>query len=51
MFEGFTQATVQTEGAEIALVRGGCGPALLLLDGYPQTRAVWNRVVPTPLHR
>jgi haloacetate dehalogenase len=27
-------------------VRGGAGPAVLLLHGYPQTHAMWHRVAP-----
>jgi haloacetate dehalogenase len=46
MFEGFARETVKTSGAEIALVRGGSGPPLLLLHGYPQNKAMWHRVAP-----
>ena len=35
MFEGFAHERVRTGEAEIALVRGGAGPPLLLLHGYP----------------
>ena len=31
-------------GTEIAALVGGSGPPLLLLHGYPQTRAIWHRV-------
>jgi len=47
VFEGFARERVETPGAEIALVRGGDGPPVLLLHGYPQTHAMWNRVAPT----
>ena len=46
MFEGFERERVTTSGAEINLVRGGDGPPVLLLHGYPQTRAMWHLVAP-----
>jgi haloacetate dehalogenase len=46
MFEGFTHERVRTGGAEIDLVRGGAGPPLLLLHGYPQNKAMWHKVAP-----
>jgi haloacetate dehalogenase len=46
MFEGFTRERIRTSGAEIDLVRGGSGPPLLLLHGYPQTKAMWHKVAP-----
>jgi haloacetate dehalogenase len=46
MFEGFAHERVRTGEAEIALVRGGAGPPLLLLHGYPQNKAMWHRVAP-----
>ena len=46
MFEGFERQRVETPGAEIELVRGGEGPPVLLLHGYPQTRAMWHLVAP-----
>src|SRR5207342_2760829 len=44
MFDGFTQAEITTSGATITTVRGGTGPALLLLHGYPQTHVMWHKV-------
>jgi haloacetate dehalogenase len=44
MFDRFERGRVATSGAEIAFVRGGSGPPLLLLHGYPQTKAIWDRV-------
>jgi haloacetate dehalogenase len=46
MFEGFEQVRVETEGASINAVRGGEGPPVLLLHGYPQTLAMWHLVAP-----
>jgi len=37
---------IQTSGAGINLVRGGKGPAVLLLHGYPQTHCIWHRIAP-----
>jgi haloacetate dehalogenase len=47
MFEDFTDASVDVDGVRIHAVKGGRGPALLLLHGHPQTHAIWHRVVPT----
>lgn len=47
MFEGFTSHTVPVgNGIEIAAVVGGSGPPVLLLHGYPQTRACWRKIAP-----
>lgn len=46
MFESFERVRVETEGAIIEGVRGGEGPPVLLLHGYPQTRAMWHLVAP-----
>ncbi|MBA2343686.1 MAG: alpha/beta hydrolase [Rubrobacter sp.] len=46
MFEGFERHLIQTSGAEINAVRGGDGPPVLLLHGYPQTHAMWHAVAP-----
>lgn len=46
MFEGFKEQRIEVSGAEINLVRGGDGPPLLLLHGYPQTHAMWHKVAP-----
>src|ERR1700749_4194710 len=45
-FPGFAQRRVTISGAEIKLVTGGSGPALLLLHGYPQTHVMWRKVAP-----
>jgi haloacetate dehalogenase len=46
MFEGFTHERIRTGEAEIDLVRGGAGPPLLLLHGYPQNKAMWHKIAP-----
>ena len=46
MFEGFEPQRVEVNGVEINLVRGGEGPPVLLLHGYPQTHAMWHGVAP-----
>jgi haloacetate dehalogenase len=45
MFEGFEQRQITTSGTTINLVKGGSGPGLLLLHGYPQTHAMWRRIL------
>jgi haloacetate dehalogenase len=46
MFEGFEELKIETSGTTINLVKGGNGPPLLLLHGYPQTHVMWNKVAP-----
>jgi len=46
VFDGFERLRVETGGATINLVRGGSGPPVLLLHGYPQTHAMWHAVAP-----
>jgi haloacetate dehalogenase len=46
MFEGFERIRVEAEGVSINAVRGGEGPPVLLLHGYPQTLAMWHLVAP-----
>ena len=44
MFDGFTREFITTSGTEIHLVRGGEGPPLLLLHGFPQTHVAWHKL-------
>jgi haloacetate dehalogenase len=46
LFPGFTQHRIGAKGAEINLRRGGEGPPVLLLHGYPQTHLCWHRIAP-----
>ena len=46
MFLKFEQETVDAGGVKINLVRGGSGPPVLLLHGYPQTHVMWHEVAP-----
>ncbi len=46
MFEAFERVRVEAGDAEINLVRGGEGPPVLLLHGYPQTHSMWHAVAP-----
>lgn len=46
LFPGFRSRRVRTSGATINLVHGGAGDPVLLLHGYPQTRAMWHKVAP-----
>ncbi|MDA0262845.1 MAG: alpha/beta hydrolase [Chloroflexi bacterium] len=46
MFEGFEELQVEANGTTINLVKGGSGPGLLMLHGYPQTHAMWNKIAP-----
>jgi haloacetate dehalogenase len=45
LFPGFERQRIATEaGVQIHALRGGKGPALLLLHGHPQTHAIWHKV-------
>ena len=46
MFEDFKQATADLDGIAIDYVIDGAGPPLLMLHGFPQTKAMWARVAP-----
>lgn len=51
MFQGFRRETVAANGVDIACVIGGKGPPVLLLHGFPQTKALWARVAPVLAER
>lgn len=46
MIPGFADHVASVAGVNIAYSRGGEGPALLMLHGFPQNRALWARVAP-----
>ncbi len=45
-FEDFAPARTEVDGVAIDFVTAGSGAPVLLLHGYPQTRAMWHRVAP-----
>jgi pimeloyl-ACP methyl ester carboxylesterase len=42
----FTETTGPANGITMNYVRGGAGPTLVLLHGYPQTWYMWRKVLP-----
>ncbi len=46
MFEGFETGRATANGVGIHYRKGGAGPPLLLLHGYPQTHVMWHRIAP-----
>jgi haloacetate dehalogenase len=46
LFPGFEARKIQTSGATIHTLRGGSGPPLLLIHGYPQTHVEWHKIAP-----
>ncbi|MEV0717729.1 alpha/beta hydrolase [Asanoa sp. NPDC050611] len=44
--DGFSEQTTDVGGLKINYVRGGDGPTLVLLHGYPQTWYMWRKVMP-----
>ncbi|MDH2426876.1 alpha/beta hydrolase [Sphaerisporangium sp. TRM90804] len=43
---GFTHGKVAVEGGNLHYVRGGSGPAIVLLHGWPETWLMWRPVMP-----
>jgi haloacetate dehalogenase len=46
LFPGFETRKIQTAGATIHTLKGGSGPPLLLVHGYPQTHVEWHKIAP-----
>jgi haloacetate dehalogenase len=46
MLPGFATERIAANDAWINICRGGSGPPVLLLHGYPQTHLMWRRVAP-----
>ena len=47
MFTGFSDGRVDVGDAELRVRRGGDGPPLLFVHGYPETHAMWHELAPT----
>src|SRR4051794_40568759 len=43
-FEGFELSQIDLGEVRLRVRRGGAGPPLLLLHGYPETHMMWGRV-------
>jgi haloacetate dehalogenase len=50
-FDRFERALVDTGESTIAIRRGGEGPPVLLLHGFPETQLMWHRVAPALAER
>jgi haloacetate dehalogenase len=50
LFPGFADERIRAGEVTLHVRRGGSGPPLLLLHGYPQTVAMWHRIA-EPLSR
>jgi pimeloyl-ACP methyl ester carboxylesterase len=48
---GFTRQSARVGDVAINYVRGGTGPTLVLLHGYPQTWYMWRQVLPALAER
>ncbi|EJK87915.1 alpha/beta fold hydrolase [Rhizobium sp. AP16] len=46
LFPDFEDRRIETAQAELAVLTGGSGRAVLLLHGYPETRSAWHRIAP-----
>jgi haloacetate dehalogenase len=46
VLDAFTRHRLVVNGVAINVVRGGQGPPVLLLHGYPQTHIMWHLVAP-----
>lgn len=46
LFPGFESHEVDTADATIFARKGGSGPPLLLIHGYPQSHVMWHKIAP-----
>jgi haloacetate dehalogenase len=46
VLDAFTRDRLVVDGVAISIARGGQGPPVLLLHGYPQTHTMWHLVAP-----
>ena len=46
LFDAFSRELVATSAGNVCLRRGGSGPAVLLLHGFPETSVAWRKVAP-----
>ena len=46
LLRGFESGSADVNGQRIAYARGGDGPPVLLLHGFPQTHAMWHQIAP-----
>lgn len=46
MIPGFADHVAHVNGVEISYAIGGSGPPVMLLHGFPQTRALWAQIAP-----
>src|SRR4029453_11422309 len=51
LLPGFSRVELTVNGTTISAERGGSGPPVLLLHGYPQTHVMWHRVAPALAER
>jgi haloacetate dehalogenase len=50
-FPGFTAARARVNDVEIPYAMAGRGAPVLLLHGFPQTKAIWHKIAPTLAER
>jgi haloacetate dehalogenase len=46
VFRGFTSDRIDSRNGDIFVMKGGEGPPLLLLHGFPETHVMWRSVAP-----
>jgi haloacetate dehalogenase len=46
VLDGFSSERIEANGIRVNVARGGDGPPVLLLHGYPQTHVMWHLVAP-----